>query len=914
MANSKKTKQLKILTMKTLTMKTLTKLFLAVAVGMFALACVTDATNDLGVKHNSGHTTEITLSLEASRTQLGEAVDGIYPLYWSEGDQISANGVASNALAAHQAGSAVAGFVVNGELTAPYCIAYPVAPAGKVVFAEKQNLIYSEGANSTVATTMYGYSAEGVGVELKHLTGVLKIGIQGEGEIKEVHISTPNRTPIAGEFNLDFESGAITPTENSKGVIVGNLFSETDGGGLQLKNEPQYIYVSVPAGVYDEMYVTLIDVNNSAMFAVVKASESKPLTAGNVRNFTKAINYTPADFTIIHDVASLKAFGENQGAKDVLFVADIDMTGEEWTAINNTYETDAASYEGTIYGNGYSIKGLTAPLFMQTKASFKGLHLVDVDIKSDLRMLGALACFINSSTAVVENCSVTGKIYQNGDYSTVTSYATFGGLIGNHYGKGVSSNLYSKVDLEVAGSFNGTVRIGGVVGDSRGTLKDVVNHGTMKFSGTTFNSTAMIAGVCAISVTMENCVNGSPNDKTLGKIIGCGTSGKSYTFGGISDTTTNMTNCHNYGDMVYEATCNNFYGGGVTRTFSAADTVVKDCSNYGDFIYKGTSAQLYHGGLSNRNDKAVTIENCHNFGKMEFTEESVSTVVRVGGVFGIWEIRNTSYVRDCSNSGDIIFKGSASSTVQLGGLVGHFQAQSSSTATWSSEVVNYTNNGNITLGGTLSGKTIRMGGIFATFGSSLASSSKGDIVNHGNLTFEGEMTNDEANLAIGGYLGASSRDVAANYIKPINTGNIKCVVTPKASQVVNIGGAAGTMGSKYIGNTQVFCDIEAVGLTNVGMVIGAARNLDDGNARTCKLGGRIALTNGEDGKPLFKALSETVVGESKENSEGDMEFIADPNYTVWYDHIYGGITAWAEGSTYDSCSFLDSKENITYSK
>ena len=51
-------------------MKNLTKIFMAVAVALFAFSCVADAPEDLGVK--VGGQTELTLSIEESRTQLGE--------------------------------------------------------------------------------------------------------------------------------------------------------------------------------------------------------------------------------------------------------------------------------------------------------------------------------------------------------------------------------------------------------------------------------------------------------------------------------------------------------------------------------------------------------------------------------------------------------------------------------------------------------------------------------------------------------------------------------------------------------------------------------------------------------------------------------------------------------------------------
>ena len=96
-------------------MKNLTKIFLAVAVAMFAFSCVTDTTEDLGIKVEGQGVTELTLSLEESRTHLGEKAEGVYPLYWSEGDAIAVNGVVSAPLTA--GGSATATFSFAKEVT-----------------------------------------------------------------------------------------------------------------------------------------------------------------------------------------------------------------------------------------------------------------------------------------------------------------------------------------------------------------------------------------------------------------------------------------------------------------------------------------------------------------------------------------------------------------------------------------------------------------------------------------------------------------------------------------------------------------------------------------------------------------------------------------------------------------------------
>ncbi|MBE6198568.1 MAG: hypothetical protein E7141_07885, partial [Rikenellaceae bacterium] len=76
-------------------MKNLFKILLAV-VALAVVGCTTDTTDDLAVDFNKGNgQTTITLSLDGTRTHLGAKGEEGYPLYWSKGDQIALNGVAS---------------------------------------------------------------------------------------------------------------------------------------------------------------------------------------------------------------------------------------------------------------------------------------------------------------------------------------------------------------------------------------------------------------------------------------------------------------------------------------------------------------------------------------------------------------------------------------------------------------------------------------------------------------------------------------------------------------------------------------------------------------------------------------------------------------------------------------------------
>ena len=146
-------------------MKNLAKIFTAVVAGMFAFSCVTDATEDLGVKieGQEGGVYEVAISLEGTKTQLGEKVDGVYPLYWSEGDAIAINGANSLPLAGDAAGLADATFQFTKAVERPFCVVYP-ATAGvgegtvfPVTFAATQP--YTVGTFAPGVAPMYGYAA-----------------------------------------------------------------------------------------------------------------------------------------------------------------------------------------------------------------------------------------------------------------------------------------------------------------------------------------------------------------------------------------------------------------------------------------------------------------------------------------------------------------------------------------------------------------------------------------------------------------------------------------------------------------------------------------------------------------------------------------------------------------------------------
>jgi hypothetical protein len=712
-------------------MKNFTKIIFALA-ALFATACTTDITDNLSV--NLGEQTTLTLSLEESRTQLGSAVAGLYPVTWSENDCISVNGVASSAIVIAE-NKSTATFTFGGALTYPYAVAYPAAAEGKVLFAAEQS--HTDGSFATGAAAMYGYANDAGALTLNHLTGILKIGVVGSKTLSHAQISTVDRTPIAGEFTLDFTTGEVAATSASKEIIDYSF-----GEGLALTSTEQYLHIAVPAGVYNELYVTLYDTEGGVMYATVKANDEKPLTAGKVRQFTNAINYTPSEsIFVIKDYASLKEFAKQIGSltKDAVFVADVDVPADDpWVSINDSL------YTHTVRGNGYAIKGLTKPLFDTTAANFKGLHLKDVKIvETKNPTIGALARYVKSLTAVVENCSAVGSFTINATEvpvpetpSSVNSWA--GGLIGRSATLGAMTGLYTDVDIYADGHIPTKFAIGGCVGSTDGAINNSTNLGTLTYNCTeaTNSCTVYIGGVCMECVGMENCVNGSKDDATgaTGAITISGIVGGAGAIGGIADMTMGVvTNCHNYGCITASATSygnHTLFIGGIVRMSNDHTSVYTNCTNHGDILISGLNDEkLYYkiGGIISKDNYGCEFNSCDNYGDITvdsavkayrafaggFTSSLETTVnackftfnncnnygnINIGGTYTSY-----SYIgglvssvhkeaklicTDCTNSGEVKFIGSLSSYLRMGGFLGYAEHVPTTP-----QFVNCTNNG-----------------------------------------------------------------------------------------------------------------------------------------------------------------------------------------------------------------------------
>ncbi len=650
-------------------MKNLTKIFMAVVAGMLAFSCVTDTTEDLGIQvGGQGGVTELSVSLEASRTHLGEKAGELYPLYWSEGDAIAANGVASYALEGVEE-SASAYFKFPQEITYPLCVVYPASAAATVEEGEGEGEVtepapvtaypvnflaeqpYTVGTFAPQAAPMYGYAETAETIVMQHLTGVLRLAIAGNGEKVTSIAVRAQKGKIAGAYTVDCTTGEVTPNAEAVSTLT-VTFAEP----LVLGAEATPVYVAVPAGQYGTFVIT-VNTEAHEKMTVKFDSDKKPINAGTVREFsafTYEANTNDSEDTFIID--SEDALFEFAKIASVFYprtkavvTADITIT-KPWTPIKDfgAYEFDGGREEG------FSISGLNAPLFETTAAYIHNLELKDVNIVvTDRLHSGAIACDLYGD---IDNCKATGTININnttfnGTASNNYDGITHGGLVGSLY-DAEATNCTNDIDITVTSlvapekSLKGT--IGGVIGSVNGTegstLSGLTNDGDITYVGTT-----QIANVYISGIVGKNADSGQADFKSI-------------------NSCTNNGNLSTHKDS--ESTASILLCGITGRLEIGADVVCDKLVNNGDLTHNGTVKGLSLGGLFGYSNK-VSLTNCKNTGDLTVADGATVSgdILQIAGL--CTQKLTADKLETCSNSGKIYVGSKATAGLKsvIAGLV-----------------------------------------------------------------------------------------------------------------------------------------------------------------------------------------------------------------------------------------------------
>ena len=325
--------------------------------------------------------------------------------------------------------------------------------------------------NTQTATVTAWYPATDGTLNLSDQTNGLAYLLHGTG--------TGNyENPVKLIFTHALAKVRITPSDDALGKVQ----------SLQLYTYTQCTYEKGNAGQgsqegWIEMKKCEYTENGATITCweanVVPGYEIKKLRANGIEERDLSVAFTPEagkfyNITLNYDKGyNLSADGRtyevynangllewNEAARNDLsinctLIADIDLTGKEWTPIG----TESQPYTGTFNGNNYTITGLTVN---QTRnyvgligcigsdGTVKNVKLENVNITGDGYFVGGVA---GTNYGTIENCSVDGTLTNNRHY--------LGGVVGNNYG--------SIIGCSSSGTITGTSpNVGGIGGQSVG--------------------------------------------------------------------------------------------------------------------------------------------------------------------------------------------------------------------------------------------------------------------------------------------------------------------------------------------------------------------------------------------------------------------------------------------------------------
>ena len=327
---------------------------------LFAAGCQTDQTanNPLGCDEGA----VISISLQpTTRTSLGNKGDnGIYPVYWSEGDKIAVNGVESNEVKIDAENRAKASFAfTTATPSRPYYITYPYCAsttAGQPVVEFLAEQGYAEGTFALGSTPMCGYSeTSGSTISLSHLASVLRLPIKAKENgaiLEKVVITSMSGAKLSGEFAVDCKNATISATENTSSSVTYKLpanfaLSTTDVSAL---------YIALPAVEVGNCTIDFVEASGEKM--VASWAPNKPLSKGIVREFN-TIEYKSKSYTTLQPLEVEEDSFEIFYKKVYGNVRYSDGTPIANVAVSDGFQvvtTDANGYyemEGLTYDNRY---------------------------------------------------------------------------------------------------------------------------------------------------------------------------------------------------------------------------------------------------------------------------------------------------------------------------------------------------------------------------------------------------------------------------------------------------------------------------------------------------------------------------------------------------------------------------------
>ena len=606
-----------------------------------------------------------------TKTHLGEAINGLYKIYWSQGDVINVNGISSESLSEDNHGQSNARFTITG-ISAPYSIIYPASVCeasngSKLTLNIPTEQVYTADTFAEGANILYGYS-ENENATLKHLTGIYKLGLKAiEGaktnRVKRIEIiSNSDNNPVCGSFTLDAKTGELIAAADATCTISLVVKNEENDLSYKSLNSEDYTYfhIAVPAGEYKEGFtINVYDYSNSKMTGTWKPNKDTDgcLEAGVMKSITanlkpsfRAIK-TENDLREFISAANAGQYGAfiNPETGAVELAADIVCTGNELDRI-------LLKWDDVFDGKEFSI---TKPDNIAYRSLFT--HISKNGVVKNLTIKGN-----------TDKINVWNVFKPWGTANPVMFHSAF--AIKNY---GTIENCHSEISINLTNTVNSSDKscdlyIAGICAFNAGLMEDCSNKGSISIKSN--NTSHVQCRVAGISLTSAD---GLYTESDYGNETEPSTKEEVFTI--LTEKDGRFVNCTNFGDISVWNTSSNLRFNGLQVA--------------------GIVANIPDGST----DSYAVVDNCKNSGSISYIEPTyvstrngakiVAGIVGCIGVHGVqdeqFKVGNTNYqapglqakgiyaeLRNCTNTGIITHGAYANPNLTQSDISAHYRYRS----------------------------------------------------------------------------------------------------------------------------------------------------------------------------------------------------------------------------------------------
>ena len=609
-----------------------------------AAACTKNEFDSQNIQNNEGLTV-LTVELPGeTKTILGDAQGDVRTVLWSKGDQISVNGVASQALDI-ESNAASADFTLNAELTAPYSIIYPatmVKDGSSVITLPSQQKAASGDNIISGSLPMAGYSNT-LSAKMGQLCGILGIHLKAgsqTGLIRYIEVTATGGEPVSGDFSVDCQYCKLSSEAQGVNVIRMEVQKALSTESASAFN------VILPAGVYSQGFsVKVVDENGQAMIRNIGGS--RELEAGKLmlmpeltfvpNGEEKGVEIaTPEEWNSFATAYNAGKYPESQIAT---ITADLDfssVSADQFVTLGlrdgakQSPNGPAKYFAGTLNGNGKKIINLKSDVpFIQAIGT--GALVQDINIDKTCSFapwyggekqleFGSLIGYCSGGT--VKNCTSAASITVSQCNAVANKVPLYiGGLIGRNRAASISgctssATIVSDATYVTDATAKTSLYIGGFTGycsNPDGVLEKCTNTGNISVASTALN--IYVGGICAQTSagTIKGCINSGAITVSTGRTSGdpC----KFIYLGGLfsvvdasgDEQYLKVIECSNSGDITSNSNVKQLIAGGIAAQLSTNKAEFTNTTNAGNITTTAALRNLFCGGLFGRISATQTL-------------------------------------------------------------------------------------------------------------------------------------------------------------------------------------------------------------------------------------------------------------------------------------------------------------------